>query len=273
MRTTIIKKLKLLIKAWIKEVFGNKMCDSRFDQLKDDLAEGWLSGEEKILVNQIEKDFKKYKDFYLKSQPNPKEIYYNNKYPEIIKYYTGRHVKNVGRISLDVRNFFVNPDSDELQKIVKKFKGTDDQKALKSQKWVIKNIKYVSDKKQTGLPEYWFFPFETLKTRKGDCDDGAILMANLMLASGIPYWKIRINAGWVYDHNGDRLGGHAYVVYYSEKHDKWVTLDWCFYPETKPVKNKKEYKDHILYGYGSVWFSFNKKYAFSKSTKYKKSKK
>jgi transglutaminase-like putative cysteine protease len=98
-----------------------------------------------------------------------------------------------------------------------------------------------------------------LKTRKGDCDDGAILMANLMIASGIPYWKIRLTAG---DVEG---GGHAYVTYYCEILNYWVSMDWCYYPNSSLVVNRPDYKDEKIYQ--DVWFSWNQKYCFSAGVK------
>jgi len=194
------------------------------------------------------------------------ERYFNNKYPKEIIFYKGRFIKNFGMYDIDIRNFFTNPNVEELKKIVKDFNGSDDDKALLCQKWIFNNIKYVPDKSQVGLNEYWMYPSETLKTRKGDCDDGAILMANLMVSSGIPYWKIRINAGNVFDRNNKLMGGHAYVTYYCEEKNKWVALDWCYYADTNvKIINKPDYKLSILYGKGKVWFSFNKKYSFTKS--------
>ena len=197
---------------------------------------------------------------------DPLEEYYNSKYPKKELSYSGRYIPGYGKYSVDVRDFFVNPNSKELQEIVKPWLNlSDDEKAYKCQEYVFSNIRYTSDKSNYGLPEYWAYPQETLKTKKGDCDDGAILIANLMLASGIPYWKIRINAGNVYNYQAKPLGGHAWCNYYYEKGNRWVSMDWCFYPNLMELSERPDYKDEMIYGYGSVWFSFNKKYAFSKT--------
>jgi len=195
-------------------------------------------------------------------EPNPKEKFWNEKYPQQVIVYTGRFIPEFGNYSLDVRNFYTNENAKELVEIVKDWIGLeDDEKAMKCQKWVIDNIKYVSDKTQYGINEYWCYPSEILKTKKGDCDDGAILMANLMLASGIPYWKIRLTAGWV-GTDIEKQEGHAYVTYFCDDLDYWVAMDWCYYPETTPVNTRPDYKDSQIYH--NVWFSWNKYYAFSK---------
>ncbi len=47
----------------------------------------------------------------------------------------------------------------------------------------VRTIKYVSDRKQHGIPEYWSFPCETLKRLKGDCEDVSWLLGSLLLAT------------------------------------------------------------------------------------------
>ena len=189
-----------------------------------------------------------------------KEDELNSKYPKCVVVYDGRTIPNYGFYALDVRAFFVNPASYELQEITKTFGGgSDDNKALQCLLWVIDHTTYVSDKIQHKLEEFWMYPSETLKTRKGDCDDGAILLANLMLVAGIPYWKIRLTAGMVPE------GGHAYVTYYYEGGDYWVALDWCYYPNRKPIAERPDYKNSKIYR--EVWFSWNKRFAFMKGVK------
>jgi len=192
-------------------------------------------------------------------QEETKEDYYNNKYPEYPITYNGRTLANTNEmIAIDVRNF-ITPYDYELESLRTEFVQymEDDKNAVECLKWVIDNITYTSDKSQFGIPEEWLFAYETLKTRKGDCDDGAILLANLMVVSGIPYWKVRLTAG------NTSAGGHCYVTYYDEEGDRWVVLDWCYWPNKKEVKARKEYKKDKRYG--QVWFSWNKKYSFYKA--------
>jgi len=183
----------------------------------------------------------------------------NSKYPKKLIIYKGRFIPNHGRCSVDVRNFFSNPDSQEL-KFAEVWKDLpDDEKAFKCLKWVIDNITYISDKEEFDMDEYWCFPYELLNTRKGDCDDGAILLSNLMASCGIPYWKVRLTCGDTPD------GGHAYVTYFRESDKTWVNLDWCYFPSKKLIKDRTNYKEEKHYG--DVWFSWNRKYSFSKGVK------
>ena len=188
------------------------------------------------------------------------EDYWNSKYPKTVVVYEGRELPNTGMIAVDVRDFFININDYQLQEVAQKLQGlSDDEKALECLRWVIANITYVADKTEYGLEEFWCYPNELLKTKKGDCDDGAILLANLMLAAGLPYWKVRLTAGAVPE------GGHAYVTYYYEDGSRWVALDWCYFPNVDAVKDRPDYKNSPIYL--EVWFSWNLKYAFCAGVK------
>ena len=190
-------------------------------------------------------------DYYYPKEivPETKEDYYNNKYPKVNITY--KRTDKLGTLKIDVRQFLNHNNY-----LLPKFEGTDDEKALESLKWVIKNIKYTSDKTEYNLNEYWAFNYETMAYKKGDCEDGAILLYCIMRNSGIPAWKIRLNAGEV------KGGGHAYLVYYCEEIDKWVILDWCYWFNTLEINLRKEYSEEI--NYENVWFSWNENYSWSK---------
>jgi len=191
----------------------------------------------------------------LTAPKNPKEDETNNKYPKTNLTYL-RHETDMD-YQIDLRDFFMLMDN--LIPIVGG--KTDDEKALNGLKWVIDNIKYIPDKsdKSYKFDEYWAFPYQTLKHKQGDCEDGAILLANILVKSGIPYWKVRLSAGNVTG------GGHAYVTYYCEEKNIWVILDWCYWPNILPINQRKDYKDET--NYQDVWFSWNTKYCFTKGTK------
>ncbi|MHA1250798.1 MAG: transglutaminase domain-containing protein [Candidatus Helarchaeota archaeon] len=244
---------------WIKWIIKSAKFYKKYPNVVNEILnknadiKDYIESDEKLIIKQLEKKLKTY-------QPSEKEIYYNNKYPKVHINYI-RHETD-GDYYIDVRNFFQMYDF-SLPLISG---NTDDEKALKCLLWVQNNIQYTPDKSEYGYPEYWAYSYQTLKRRAGDCDDGGILLANMMLHSGIPYWKVRLSAADVYDKGGNYLGGHCYVTYYCESKDKWVAMDWCFYPNQLPVEDRPDYKNEIIYGKGKVWFSWNLKYAFSKST-------
>ena len=120
----------------------------------------------------------------------------------------------------------------------------------KTLKFIISKIKYTSDQDKG---EMWQFAFETFKRDKGDCEDGAILMYNILVNSNVPYWRLRLNAGSV------QGGGHVYLTYLREKDNQWYVCDWCYWPN-ESINFKKKWKD--AQKYFGIWFSWNSKYIF-----------
>ena len=191
---------------------------------------------------------------YLKKQVpkiDPLETFWNNKRPKTESYsYKARPAPGfITNINVDPRIFFVNHD------ILPSVSGsTNDEKAKNALQFVIDKVTYTPDMTQFKDNEVWLFPFETMSLKKGDCEDGAILLANILLANGIPYWRVRLNAG---DVNG---GGHCFVTYLRESYNQWVILDWCYWPD-KSVDLNELYKG-ATENYFKIWFSFNRDYIY-----------
>lgn len=188
--------------------------------------------------------------------------YWNNKHPKKPIIYAGRAIRrNENRINVDVRNMIWEDDR-ILQEVIDDLKGSNDEKAHSIQSFVASNIKYVGDQKNSKMEECWQFPNETLITRRGDCEDGAILIASLLLNAGIPEWRVRVTAGLVKAGKAAETGGHAYVTYCRETDNNWVILDWCYLADVKlDIKSKPLMKD--VSEYKDIWFSFNNKYSWS----------
>ena len=213
-------------------------------QLLFDEDEAYIKEQAKVIAEQNEE----LKALMKAAEPDPLEAYWNNKRPSINRLYPARHIYgDTNNTMVDPRIFFQTdstlPDTSD---------SNNDMKAMRALKHVIKYVNYVGDEVQFKRPETWMFAFETWKRRRGDCEDGAILLANMMLKSGIPYWRIRLNAG---DVEG---GGHCWVTYLREEDDKWYILDWCYWPEDS-VK-WLEWKDAEKYF--DIWFSWNNKFIF-----------
>lgn len=258
-----------VIVPWIGDIFGfNKIISDKNKVLE---AQGQLVAELNNQIKNLNELFnttsskdkqtilelnEKIKVLESKITPDPMETFWNNRYPKINRNYSRQ--ESDGSYSIDVRNFFQPYDFN----IPTVSGATFDEKALNALKYVISNIKYTSDKTSYGFDEYWAYPYQTLKRKVGDCEDGAILMANIMLRSGIPYWRIRLNAGSV---NG---GGHAYVTYCRETDNQFVVLDWCYWKNTLPIKDRKLHSQEQNYDNEAqnyyIWFSWNLKYVFGK---------
>ena len=188
---------------------------------------------------------------------NPLEEQFNNKYPKQPIFYK----KSVfGKdILVDIRQF-INYHNTELPKVMGE---TDDEKAFYGLMWMIKNIKYITDKDQFGMNEYWDDSWEVVKNLKADCEGGAFLLYDILRSNEVPAWKLRLSAGYV--KLNDQKVGHAYLTYYFEEKDKWVTLDWCFKVNSLLIFERKEYKDEEYYL--DTWFSWNELYSWAKDTK------
>jgi hypothetical protein len=144
--------------------------------------------------------------------------------------------------------------------------GTDDATGL----WSMHRRRFILDQPVTTTEaailsgENWSFSYQTWSRKNGDCEDGAILLYDILRKSGIPAWKLRLNCGFM---KGG--GGHCWLSYYVEsqfwknkRDDKWVILDWCYLPdrETK-VKDRPRHSDKKEYL--TIDFSFNEDYTWS----------
>jgi len=246
-----------------KNILGNPTALQNCENSRKQLAEALSRDDEKILglsgaIGSLNQEIKE-KDEIIANlnehivTSSPDEVYWNTKYPKANISYEREETD--GLYKIDVRNFVFYRDFN----IPVVSGSSNDKKALNALVWVTDNITYTKDKTVYGFDEYWAMPWQTLKRKLGDCEDGSNLLHSIMLKSGVPYWKIRGTAGMT------PLGGHAYVTYLVDDNSKWVCLDWCYYPNKKPVSQRVDYKEDKLYG--DVWFSYNKDYAFSKGVK------
>lgn len=118
--------------------------------------------------------------------------------------------------------------------------------------WVHAHITYKSEEK-----DFWKFPNETLDDGFGDCEDGAILLACLLLArkmevdstgvwQSIPYYKVLVNVF-------DTGAGFHVAITFGDRLEDW----------TNPALEKvpPDWK---------LWYCFNKKHAYTTKENAKK---
>ena len=196
--------------------------------------------------------------------------YYNSKYPKAPITYDGRYVLSGGkqiRYQMDVRDFIFNDNviiKNLVQQIVRGSK-TEEQKVLKILFWVQQHITYVPDKENEGVDEFWQFPVETLTLRKGDCEDGSILIASMLLNAGIPAYRVRIAAGLVKAGKAAETGGHAWCTYTmgtEAEAAKTVALDWCYYANKLNFAQRPNLSEDN--NYIEIWFSWNHQYSWAR---------
>ena len=130
---------------------------------------------------------------------------------------------------------------------------SDDIKMEKIQRWVVANIKYMTDEEQYGYEELWVPPVMVLKTKKGDCEDGAFLIMSLGLNAGVDPERLRMYGGFVDAGPGAASGGHGWVAYRRESDNEWVAVDFSYYPDLRsmdertPLKVDEKYVDDYFF--------------------------
>lgn len=98
--------------------------------------------------------------------------------------------------------------------------GDVDSAALMAVQFVANYINYTTDLTLYGTAEQWADPRATLYHGAGDCEDGAFLLASLLLNLDCPVTSIKVVIG-TYD-----AVGHAWVMYKRASDGLNVLLDW-----------------------------------------------
>jgi predicted transglutaminase-like cysteine proteinase len=80
-------------------------------------------------------------------------------------------------------------------------------------------IRPISDEEQWGVEDRWSAPFETLQSRRGDCEDYAIVKYVALLAAGLPRDDVKI----VILRNLFPQEDHAAVA--ARVDGQWIILD------------------------------------------------
>ncbi|HRI39445.1 MAG TPA: transglutaminase domain-containing protein, partial [Nitrospira sp.] len=188
--------------------------------------------------------------------------------------YTRGHTYNI-----DVREFLVTSRNEvmhqTLNNTIKKFaskrddgwdffqsrdRGSFDFRAAIVMDFVHTAIAYSNGR--AGDP--WQFPDETLEVREGDCEDRALLMASLLLASGISSYNVRVVLGKMRlrKPNGrftDR--DHVWVMYKNEA-GKWHVLEPLLSKKRRPTRwtdkdqftpLSAEYIPYFLFNDSHLW--------------------
>jgi hypothetical protein len=151
-------------------------------------------------------------------------------------------MKQTGGYDIDVREFLVTRDNaimrrtleGDLRKFIGKLEGASwelfvsrDPGSFDLRAYVI--TEFVSQKIEYRLTEGldpWQFPDETLNLRSGDCEDRALLIASMLLASGVSSFNVRVALGkfraWFGRKHEDI--DHVWVMYKDEA-GKWQVIE------------------------------------------------
>jgi len=245
----------------IKQYF-TKECEAKNKALQLIITQYDVA--EKYRVEELVKLRKSVEQYENLIKEDGEAIEWNSKWPTANIKYKCRYVPNKSTFfEIDVKSF-ITINSAILKDIVHNFnlKGdTYDKTAYNCLNWVIRWIKYSSDIKEQKVNEFWEFPFETYGLKKGDCEDGGILLISLMGAAGIPAYKRKMCAGNVKTNKGKV--GHAYAIYLRAD-GQWIPLDWCYW--SKKNKPLNEFTIHSQdEHYEDIWFTWNEEFAWRQS--------
>lgn len=275
----IIEKLKQLKK-------GNPKVITKVPSQKD--VESWIKEAKNLSGTPVKKPVKK-------EEPTPKPItpieyipieefvgdygdygpdYWNSKWETSPIIYTGRALRAevyTKQIDVDVKAFIKKNDA-ILWHVVTQVglrRETPNETAFAIQNFVCNFLKYKYDDLTAEVPEFWLFPFESIQAEIGDCEDGAILIAALLINAGIPSWRVKVCAAEViadpvFAPSDSEVGGHAYCIYLADRPDserklEWVILDWCYLQDPEiPIEEKPLARNGGTEGaYRGVLFTFN----------------
>jgi hypothetical protein len=179
---------------------------------------------------------------------------------------------------IDVREFLVTERNEVMRKVIReavpqfaadhgiapeqldaRTEGAFDRRAAVVSAYVASAIHYTAKR-----GDWWQFPDETLFIGSGDCEDRALLIASLLVASGISNFNVRVAIGKL--HTTDEAGrverhDHAWVMYKTEA-GRWTVLE----PHSRQAAGKRpgkarrarvpvaaEYVPYYLFNDAHLW--------------------
>lgn len=113
--------------------------------------------------------------------------------------------------------------------------------------------------------EYWQTPDETVLYKRGDCEDGSILIYVCARLKGIRADQLDILCGHVHNPFTKQLEGHAWCAYRPIEYPlNYTFLDWCYYYSGANVMARQKFyiKDKAIHPndlYKTIWFGINEK--------------
>jgi hypothetical protein len=132
-------------------------------------------------------------------------------------------------------------------------------------RWVAEHVAYAGDLESSRREDLWLFPDETLHLRRGDCEDRALLLASLLIASGISSYNVRVAIGRLVFYDGKEeleAYDHAWAAYKREN-GVWEPLDPHDRPRRRPrpatgkprdlLRSRLEYEPAFLFNSDHLW--------------------
>lgn len=159
----------------------------------------------------------------------------------------------------DIKSFVQSTPGANWELFQSRSEGSFDHRAHLIAAFVSEKIAY-----KAARQDYWQFPDETLWVKEGDCEDRALLIASLLLASGVSGYNIRVALGKmrVSLKSGKRREyDHAWVMYKNEV-GRWILLEplhlhreakGAFKPERPSGLTQAEYIPYFVFNDVHLW--------------------
>lgn len=159
-------------------------------------------------------------------------------------------------LSRDLPKFLAGHGDGDPEFFTSRRSGSFDYRARVLAAFVSHRIEYVGNDRR----DPWQFPDETLALGIGDCEDRALLLASLMLASGVSGYNVRVVLGEV--RRGNRSYDHMWVMYKNEG-GRWQLLEPLVVHTGKVTSDQKgtrgrpappvSYVPHFLFNDAHLW--------------------
>lgn len=123
----------------------------------------------------------------------------------------------------DMKKFVESLDGGDWDLFSSRGSGSFDHRAAMIAAYVGDEIGY----RYGGARDPWQFPDETLAIKSGDCEDRALLIASLLVASGTSSFNVRVALGrfrW-WDARGRRHENDHVWVMYKDEAGRWLLLE------------------------------------------------
>lgn len=131
---------------------------------------------------------------------------------------------------------------------------TDQEKLAQANRFVHRNVRYMTDMQLYGQEDYWATPLETLGQGLGDCEDYAIAKYVTLRAMGIPddklrliYVRARIAQGGTH-----RVEAHMVLGYYSTPDAEPLILD-SLIPDILPASQRRDLTPVFSFNAQGLW--------------------
>ncbi len=162
-------------------------------------------------------------------------------------------------LRVDIKSFVQTAPGANWELFQSRSEGSFDHRAHLIAAFVAEKIRY-----KAARLDYWQFPDETLWVKEGDCEDRALLMASLLLASGVSGYNVRVALGKIrvsQKSGKSREYDHAWVMYKNEQ-GRWILLEplqlhrkakGAFHPEKPSGLTQAEYIPYFVFNDVHLW--------------------